>query len=556
MIPIGCLGADDHQSSGRRPRARPPRSARAASAVHAPRSSNSRWLPTTTRVPSTSASAPSPGSAWNCSTARQRQRLLARARDDRRADRMLGARLERRRQLQDRSRHGAVRATSTSDDAQLALGQRAGLVEGDAADGRQPLQVRAALDQHALARRRGQRRHDRHRRRDHQRARARDDEQHQRAIDPARSSVAPKSSGGTMADRQREDEHGRRVDPREAIDEGLARRALRLRLLHQVDDARERGVAAQPRDPHVERAAAVDRAGEHLVAGALLGGSDSPVTGAWLTWLSPAATRPSSGIFSPGRTTTMSPTADVVHRHAAELARRGVAHERLGGRQIHQRADRAARALHRARLEQLREREQEHDRRPFAPLAEHHRAGDRDQHQHVDVERERARRVQRAADAVDAAADDRQQRRRRPPARWSTPAYSSAMPAPTSTPDAHDEQRAASRPTAPGRPAPRARARRASRSARPLRRSPTVVSFAASYLMLSRWPSTSACERFEPGQPLQPPLEDRHLLVAVHPLDPEDRLGVDLADLRRWPSTRRAPRTTWRSPCWKSSSTC
>ncbi len=37
-------------------------------------------------------------------------------------------------------------------------------------------------------------------------------------------------------------------------------------------------------------------------------GSDSPVTGAWLTWLSPAPTRPSIGIFSPGRTTTMSPT--------------------------------------------------------------------------------------------------------------------------------------------------------------------------------------------------------------------------------------------------------
>ena len=37
-------------------------------------------------------------------------------------------------------------------------------------------------------------------------------------------------------------------------------------------------------------------------------------------------------------------------------------------------------------------------------------------------------------------------------------------------------------------------------------------------------------ERLEPGQPLQPPLEDRHLLVAVHALDLEDRFGVQLAD--------------------------
>jgi hypothetical protein len=38
-------------------------------------------------------------------------------------------------------------------------------------------------------------------------------------------------------------------------------------------------------------------------------------------------------------------------------------------------------------------------------------------------------------------------------------------------------------------------------------------------------------ERFEPGEALQPPLEDRDLLVAVHALDLEDRLGVDLANL-------------------------
>ena len=44
----------------------------------------------------------------------------------------------------------------------------------------------------------------------------------------------------------------------------------------------------------------------------------------------------------------------------------------------------------------------------------------------------------------------------------------------------------------------------------------------------------------EPVQRLQPPLEDDHLLVAVHPLDAEDRFRVQLARRagggRRWPA--------------------
>ena len=56
------------------------------------------------------------------------------------------------------------------------------------------------------------------------------------------------------------------------------------------------------------------------------------------------------------------------------------------------------------------------------------------------------------------------------------------------------------------------------------------VSFAASYLTRSRCADDVGVERLEPGQPLQRALEDRHFLVAVHALDLEDRLGVDLAD--------------------------
>ena len=200
----------------------------------------------------------------------ERNAVRGRARDDGAADRMLRARLERGRQLQESRSGGAPFERRHADDVELPFGQRAGLVERDAAHVRQTLEVRAPFDQHALARRGGERGDDRDRRRNDQRARARDDEQHERAVDPA----APRCPGRARAARcpisDGEDEHGRRVDPREPIDERLAGRALRLRPLDEVDDPRERGVAAQPLDLNLERAAAVDRSGEHLVARLLL----------------------------------------------------------------------------------------------------------------------------------------------------------------------------------------------------------------------------------------------------------------------------------------------
>ena len=105
----------------------------------------------------------------------------------------------------------------------------------------------------------------------------------------------------------------------------------------------------------------------------------------------------------------------------------------------------------------------------------------------------------------------------------------SSRPAASSTPDADDELLA---PVAPrrGRPALRARARRACRSAPPLRRCASVDSLRGVVLDTQPLADDVGVERFEPRQPLQPALEDRHLLVAVHALDPEDRLGVQLAD--------------------------
>ncbi len=133
------------------------------------------------------------------------------------------------------------------------------------------LEVGAALDQHAFARRAGERGDDRHRRRDDERARTRHDEQHERAVDPRRASSAPATSGGAIATTTDKREHQRRVDAREPLDHRLRRRALGLRALDQVNDARERRVAPPARDAHVERAASVDRPGKHLVARRLVG---------------------------------------------------------------------------------------------------------------------------------------------------------------------------------------------------------------------------------------------------------------------------------------------
>ncbi len=101
----------------------------------------------------------------------------------------------------------------------------------------------------------------------------------------------------------------------------------------------------------------------------------------------------------------MSPTAT---ESMATVALGAVAaDERLGRRQIHQRANRPARPLHRARLEHLGEREQKHHRRALGPLAERDRAGDGDHHQHVDVEAARDERRPRAARRLRAGQHDR-----------------------------------------------------------------------------------------------------------------------------------------------------
>ena len=187
------------------------------------------------------------------------------------------------------------------------------------------------------------------------------------------------------------------------------------------------------------------------------------------------------------------------------------------------------RAIHAARFENLGEGKQERDRRAFGPLADNHRADDGDEHQHVDVERHHARRGPRAACRVDAARQDRDEIRGANNQPWAKSSELQKQPGRQGGARRHDER-------LPGRrgrgmadrllvlePRPHAglRHRLDDRSGRQLG---GVVSHAKAL------PDQIGHEVLEPGQRLQPALENRDLFAAIHPVDLEDRLGVDLAD--------------------------
>ena len=223
-----------------------------------------------------------------------------------------------------------------------------------------------------------------------------------------------------------------------------------------------------------------------------------------------------------------SPTATCVRRHARLGA---VADD--GGfrrREVHQRADGVARAIHAARFEVLREREEKDDGRGLRPLAD----GDGARRRRSSSARSCRGRVGASAlharrDRVHAAGrHDRQQRRRatRAASRAVRRDWAARLTARTHR-SASSEASLAGRGDAE---APRARATHACRCRRPRRDGARRLSRAASYCTCSRPAMTSAREGLEAAQVLQPALDERDFLVAVHALDAEDRLGVDLAD--------------------------
>ena len=149
------------------------------------------------------------------------------------------------------------------DHGRLPPGQRAGLVERHGLEPGRLLDVGAAFDQDPLPGRGGECRHDAHRRRDHERAGAGDHQEDERPVEP----VTPRRVEQRWRhdeDRERERDHRGRVHAGELLDPLLGPGAPAVRFLDHAGDAGERGILSRLGALDLERAVAVDGAGEHL----------------------------------------------------------------------------------------------------------------------------------------------------------------------------------------------------------------------------------------------------------------------------------------------------
>ena len=175
-----------------------------------------------------------------------------------------------------------------------ARGERARLVDRHGDHAREVLEGLPTLDQHALAGRPADRRDDSDGDRDHQRARTGNDQQRERPVKPGVHAATERNRHEEHGERG--DEHQRRVDAREAVDEALRRSLRALGLLDERDDARQGGLA---RGELLVRTVSAPWAfsvpANTVLSGCLSTGTDSPVIGASSTLEAPATTRPSSG---------------------------------------------------------------------------------------------------------------------------------------------------------------------------------------------------------------------------------------------------------------------
>ena len=173
------------------------------------------------------------------------------------------------------------------------------------AEARGLLQVRAALDEHAVPGRPRQRGEDAHRRRDDQRAGAADDEQREAAVKPGIERSAEQRRHEGHRGRQRDDHRRVAAAKRSTTVSAGARCAcasstmwtiLAMVVSEAAAVARTRSVPPSMMEP-----------ANTWSPGPLATGIDSPVTGAWSAAAAPSMTTPSTAARSPGRTRTTSP---------------------------------------------------------------------------------------------------------------------------------------------------------------------------------------------------------------------------------------------------------
>ena len=202
---------------------------------------------------------------------RRRKPALLGCRKDGRGQRVLTRLFERRCKTEDFvlavTRGGVYR-----DEARLALGEGARLVDDERVHLGQPLQCLGVLDEDPELRAAPARHHDRHRRRQAKRTRTSDDEHrngiHQRMRQSRlRPPQRPRGKRHHSNGDDRRNEVGSHL-----ICKPLDGRAAALRLTHRAHDLREQGVATDAGCADDERSGTVHRSARDLAAGMFLDG--------------------------------------------------------------------------------------------------------------------------------------------------------------------------------------------------------------------------------------------------------------------------------------------
>ena len=155
------------------------------------------------------------------------------------------------------------------DHRERAVGERAGLVKDDGVHIGERLEVVRTLDEDAQLGCAANAAKEAERDANHERARAADDQEGQAAQDP----VGPGAGDQAAAEREYRGRagDGGSVDAGEARDEVLGARLLFAGILHELQDARDGGLAKWLGGAHVDEPRHVDAATDDIVAG--LGGA-------------------------------------------------------------------------------------------------------------------------------------------------------------------------------------------------------------------------------------------------------------------------------------------
>ena len=290
-----------------------------------------------------------------------------------------------------------------------------------------------------------------------------------------------------------------------------------------MDDLGQPRVPDEAGDTHVERPSAIDGAGVHLVAWALVDRQRLPGE---RRLVDIAPTRRHHPVER--HLVAWAEDEDVVEVHVVDgdrLLDAVPSYQRLTRRQIDEGANGLTRVLHGAELEPLRHREQEHDARCLEPLSQDQRTRHRHHHEDIDVDGVRADRTPRANRRVDAAKHRRECKARgaeRPRTRDSADEPS------TGQPRTAEHQHPAARNIGHIRRffvlEPHAHTGLSDSVDHDGRREPCDVVFDVKTLA-----DEVGGQRFEADEGLQPSLEDDDLVTAVHALDAEHGLRVEFA---------------------------